>query len=99
MYTGQKIFIQNDVRTGACQKRVAVIGCGVAGLVSIKTLLEDGHNVIAYERQSDIGGLWNYKVRTSYSYEMHTLITRTYVFVFTLLYDHWPNYLRIITFL
>ena len=66
MFAGQKILIQDGVRTGA-RKRVAVIGCGVGGLTTIKTLLEYGHDVIAYERQSDIGGLWNYKVRTLYS--------------------------------
>ena len=68
MFAGQQILIQDGVGAGARKKKVAVIGCGVAGLASIKTLLEYGHDVIAYERQSDIGGLWNYKVRTPYSY-------------------------------
>ena len=43
-------------------KRVAVIGCGAAGLVSMKTGLEYGHSVVGFERLSDIGGLWNFKV-------------------------------------
>ena len=65
MFAGQKILIEGGERTGA-HKKVAVIGCGVAGLATIKTLLEDGHDVIAYERQPDIGGLWNYEVSPTF---------------------------------
>ena len=71
MYAGQKILIEGGERTGA-RKKVAVIGCGVAGLTTIKTLLEDGHDVIAYERQPDIGGLWNYEVSICIFYKIHS---------------------------
>ena len=46
--------------TSSSRKRVAVIGAGSAGLVTLKSLLEDGHDACAFEQASDIGGLWNY---------------------------------------
>ncbi|CAD5225267.1 unnamed protein product [Bursaphelenchus okinawaensis] len=41
--------------------RVCVIGAGVSGLPSIKACVEEGLDVVCYERTSDIGGLWNYR--------------------------------------
>jgi thioredoxin reductase len=41
-------------------KNVAVIGAGAAGLVSAKELLQLGHNVVVYEQNSTIGGVWAY---------------------------------------
>nr|XP_006823412.1 PREDICTED: dimethylaniline monooxygenase [N-oxide-forming] 5-like [Saccoglossus kowalevskii] len=41
-------------------KRVAIIGAGVAGLVSIKSCLEEGLQPVCFERHDDIGGLWYY---------------------------------------
>jgi dimethylaniline monooxygenase (N-oxide forming) len=41
-------------------KRVAIIGSGTSGLVSIKTALEAGLEPTAYERDSWLGGLWNF---------------------------------------
>ena len=41
-------------------KRVAVIGAGPAGLVALKSLLEDGYDATAFESSPVIGGLWNY---------------------------------------
>ena len=37
-------------------KRVAVIGAGPSGLVTIKTLREDAYDVTCYETNSTIGG-------------------------------------------
>ena len=42
-------------------KKIAVIGAGPVGLTTVKNLLERGHSVTAYEKQSSIGGLWNYQ--------------------------------------
>ncbi|ELT98324.1 hypothetical protein CAPTEDRAFT_167098 [Capitella teleta] len=39
---------------------VAVIGAGASGLASIKSCLEEGLNPVCFEREDDIGGLWNY---------------------------------------
>ncbi|XP_077996718.1 dimethylaniline monooxygenase [N-oxide-forming] 2-like [Glandiceps talaboti] len=40
--------------------RVAVMGAGVSGLVSIKSCVEEGIEPVCFERRSTIGGLWNY---------------------------------------
>ncbi|XP_070548156.1 flavin-containing monooxygenase 2-like [Ptychodera flava] len=45
----------------AAKKRVAIVGAGVAGLVSIKSCLEeDGLEPTCFERHDKLGGLWNY---------------------------------------
>ena len=41
-------------------KNVAVIGAGAAGLVSAKELLQLGHDVVVFEQNSTIGGVWAY---------------------------------------
>ena len=38
-----------------CVKRVAVVGCGVSGLVAIKSCLEEGLEPTCFEMNSDIG--------------------------------------------
>lgn len=39
--------------------RVAIIGAGVAGLVTAKVLLQAGHDVTAFDRAPDVGGVWS----------------------------------------
>lgn len=39
---------------------VAVIGAGAAGLVSARELLREGHQVVVFERQNQLGGTWVY---------------------------------------
>lgn len=47
------------VNTGKNQrKRICVIGAGPSGLVMAKSLLEEGHEPVVYEKQGKIGGLW-----------------------------------------
>ena len=41
-------------------KDVVIIGCGVSGLPSIKSCLDAGLNPICFEKQSTLGGVWNY---------------------------------------
>lgn len=43
------------------EKRVAVIGAGASGLVSIKCCLDEGLEPTCFERTDDIGGLWKFK--------------------------------------
>jgi len=43
----------------ASKKRVGVIGAGLSGIVTAKELLLDGHEVDLFEKNHDIGGLWN----------------------------------------
>lgn len=40
-------------------KRVAVIGAGIAGLVTAKVLAQDGFDVAVFEKQPAIGGVWS----------------------------------------
>jgi dimethylaniline monooxygenase (N-oxide forming) len=40
--------------------KVAVIGSGVTGLVTLKNLLEEGFDATAFESRDTIGGLWKY---------------------------------------
>ncbi|KAL6233056.1 hypothetical protein BDW75DRAFT_242379 [Aspergillus navahoensis] len=43
------------------KKRVAVIGLGASGLVTMKNLAEEGFDVTGFERSSSIGGVWRYE--------------------------------------
>jgi len=43
---------------GSLQKRVAVIGAGVSGVVSAKHLKESGIEVVVFERSKQAGGNW-----------------------------------------
>ncbi|MEE4120846.1 MAG: NAD(P)-binding domain-containing protein [Paracoccaceae bacterium] len=42
----------------ARRKKVAVIGGGVSGLAAAKAFSEKGHDVTAFERSHDLGGVW-----------------------------------------
>ncbi|AKG23808.1 flavin-containing monooxygenase [Calothrix sp. 336/3] len=39
-------------------KKVCVIGAGVSGLVAAKTFLEEDYDVTIFEKQNDLGGVW-----------------------------------------
>ncbi len=39
-------------------RRVCVIGAGIAGLVTSKVLKEDGFEVVVFEKQAELGGVW-----------------------------------------
>ena len=41
-------------------KRIAIIGAGCSGLTAIKSCIEEGLIPVCFEREDDIGGLWNY---------------------------------------
>lgn len=43
-------------------RRVAVIGAGASGLVSIKCCQDEGLEPTCFERSEDIGGLWRFAV-------------------------------------
>ncbi|RWS19346.1 dimethylaniline monooxygenase [N-oxide-forming] 5-like protein, partial [Leptotrombidium deliense] len=42
-------------------KIICVIGAGVSGLTAIKNCIEEGFQVICYDRTDDLGGLWRYR--------------------------------------
>ena len=39
-------------------KTVAVVGAGASGIVASKVLLKDGFDVVIFERQKELGGIW-----------------------------------------
>ena len=43
------------------KKKVAVIGAGLAGLTTIKSCLEEGMEVCAFEKSNSLGGNWEFK--------------------------------------
>ena len=43
-------------------KKVAVIGAGVSGLISLKCCVDEGLKPTCFEKTEDIGGLWRFKV-------------------------------------
>ncbi|MEM9325593.1 MAG: NAD(P)-binding domain-containing protein [Bacteroidota bacterium] len=46
---------------------VCVIGAGPSGIAAIKNLLDEGVDVVAYDRNSDVGGNWIYSESESHS--------------------------------
>ncbi|KJZ77651.1 hypothetical protein HIM_02828 [Hirsutella minnesotensis 3608] len=47
--------------------RVAIIGLGPAGLTALKSLREEGFDAVAFERRSEIGGVWAYSTNTTFT--------------------------------
>eukprot|EP00794_Sanderia_malayensis_P016189 gene16189-17816_t len=41
------------------EKKVCIIGAGISGLVSLKCCLEAGLKAVCFEKDSQVGGLWN----------------------------------------
>lgn len=49
------------------EKRVCVIGAGPSGITAIKNLLDENLDVVAYDRNKDVGGNWIYNESESHS--------------------------------
>ena len=62
---------QVEERAGA----YAVIGAGMSGLAALKALLETGFDADWFERESDVGGNWNFDARNSRVYRSTHLIS------------------------
>lgn len=56
-------------------KKVAVIGAGVSGLVSLKCCVDEGLEPTCFERTEDIGGLWRFKVSEIFLFPEQTVLT------------------------
>lgn len=39
--------------------RIGIIGAGVAGLATAKTLMQAGHDVVVFDKTPDVGGVWS----------------------------------------
>lgn len=48
-------------------KRVAVIGAGPSGITALKNLLDEGLEVVAFDRNQEVGGNWIYNEEESHS--------------------------------
>lgn len=44
--------------SSAMKRKIALIGAGLSGLVTAKTLREYGHEVVVFEKENEIGGVW-----------------------------------------
>jgi len=52
--------MQTSNATSLTSRHVAVIGAGAAGLVAARELWREGHQVVVFEKDSQIGGTWVY---------------------------------------
>ncbi|EKB48003.1 flavin-containing monooxygenase [Cecembia lonarensis] len=48
-------------------KRIAVIGTGPSGITALKNLLDEGLDVVAFDRNHDVGGNWIFTEKDSHS--------------------------------
>lgn len=78
------------------KKKVAVIGTGIAGLVSIKSCLEEGLEVIAFEKSDYIGGNWKFKEDEVSVFRNTELSSSRYITGFSdfPIPDHYPHFLK-----
>ena len=73
---------------------VAVIGAGASGLAAIKNLREQGFAVDCYERETSVGGAWNWRHDRSPVYAGTHLISSRPLTEFPdfPMPDSWPDY-------
>eukprot|EP01038_Epipyxis_sp_PR26KG_P005865 gene5865-8089_t len=50
-------------------KKVAIIGAGASGLITAKVMRDRGFNVVIFEKNNEIGGVWNYKSQSGVMYD------------------------------
>jgi len=84
-------------RAGAAQDRsdnVCVIGAGPAGLTAIKNLREYGFGVDCYERETGVGGAWNWRHDRSPVYgSTHLISSKPFTqYPDFPMPDSWPDY-------
>ncbi|WP_067497963.1 NAD(P)/FAD-dependent oxidoreductase [Actinoplanes sp. TFC3] len=73
---------------------VCVIGAGASGLVTVKNLREQGFAVDCYERETGVGGAWNWRHDRSPVYSSTHLISSRPLTEFPdfPMPDDWPDY-------
>lgn len=73
---------------------ICVIGAGSSGLAAIKNLRERGFKVDCYERETDIGGAWNWRHDRSPVYASTHLVSSKPLTQFPdfPMPDDWPDY-------
>jgi hypothetical protein len=82
------------VSTPSDGEKVCVIGAGASGLVAIKNLVEHGFGVDCYERETGVGGAWNWRHDRSPVYASAHLISSkpSTQFPDFPMPDWWPDY-------
>jgi len=93
-YEGMLLSTQYDGPVSDRGGTVCVIGAGAAGLTTVKNLLEHGFEVDCYERETGVGGAWNWRHDRSPVYASTHLISSK---PFTQypdfpMPDSWPDY-------
>lgn len=83
--------------------RVAIIGAGVAGLASARRCLENGFEIVVYERSKSVGGTWVYDKRVGldeFGLPIHTSMYQNlmYELIFTFVFVKINSTFKIITF-
>ena len=75
-------------------ENVCVIGAGLSGLVAIKNLREQGFGVDCYERETGVGGAWNWRHDRSPVYaSTHLISSKPFTqFPDFPMPDSWPDY-------
>jgi hypothetical protein len=73
---------------------VCVIGAGASGLAAVKNLVEHGFQVDCYERETGVGGLWNWRQDRSPVYATAHVISSkpTSQYPDFPMPDWWPDY-------
>ncbi|HLU45509.1 MAG TPA: NAD(P)-binding domain-containing protein [Natronosporangium sp.] len=75
-------------------ENVCVIGAGASGLLAVKNLLELGFTVDCYERETGVGGLWNWRHdRSPVTATTHLISSRATSGIPDFpMPDSWPDY-------
>ena len=60
------------------KKKVCVVGAGLSGLVTVKELIDEGHNVFCYEKSEEIGGVFRKKL-TPYYQSLHLTVSNHFM--------------------
>ena len=77
------------------KKKVAIIGAGLAGLVTIKSCLEEGLEVVAFEKSDQLGGNWKFKEKGVSVFRNTELTSSKYLTAFSdfPMPEHYPHFL------
>jgi len=75
--------LENEKAPGPKVKKVAVIGAGPSGLAAVKSLMEEGHQVICFEKARDIGGVYRWAEDNNGVYDSAYLTSSSFITAFS----------------